>query len=122
METKKKDQKDEKTKKRKKGEKEKEEQGRILGIRCASHLLTEGVPDGPTDGRTYRQTLLQRCEDASKNANVPSNGFEEILSSEARKTEIRTFYGKRNSLMLCFSRCRWKARNAGGRPERSLVS
>ena len=52
-------------------------QGQILGIRCAlqaSERRGYGRMDGPTDGRTdgltdgqmERQTLLQRCEDASK--------------------------------------------------------
>ena len=52
--------------------KKRKEQEPISAVRCVSHLLREGVPDGPTDGptdgwtygRTYGQTDKPSYRDA----------------------------------------------------------
>ena len=69
-------------------------------------FLTKASPtDGPTDGRTDRptdgQTLLQRCEDASKNAEVKNFHYWSVLVGRAGRSEN----GRRHfNLILC---CFW---------------
>ena len=87
METKKKDQKDEKTKKRKKGEKKKEEQGRILGIRC-------DLQASETYGRTH--PLIEMRRRIKKG--------EELVSLMFSCAYVKLYLTRTNmQIMFCFS-------------------
>ena len=55
---------------------------------------TDGRTDGPTDGRTDGQTLLWRCEDASKNWITQVGGSRISISMGPQPKKERTKVAK----------------------------